>query len=145
LGTVPVLAAILSTAFIAAVSAIPQPVDFWAMGGALAGGVAAITEARSKARSWKDTAGVFLVCWCVGSFGPAIAYALALHFGIIGAALDARITWHWWAAAGLLFAGKGWAIYRVAGQWIQRAVEKRRCAKCAFPPIRGATRRPPRE
>lgn len=145
LGTVPVLAALIFTGFIAASSAVPQPVDFWAMGGAFAGSLWAIMEGRGKALGIGRTFAMFLVSWCVGVFGPAIAYALARHFGVISDALDARITWHWWAAAGLLWSMKGLLIAKVTIKWGLAWAEKRRCRRCAFPPLRQGSKRPPHQ
>jgi hypothetical protein len=71
----------------------------------------ALLEARTKGRSLRDTARVFLGSCTVGMFAPGIAYGIMRYWlkWIPDEAVP-FITWHYWAGAGLLASLFGWGL-----------------------------------
>ena len=95
----------------------PGPQDAWSVLGAMIASVIVIhKEARGgKLFLWKSpTLSSFLASAAIGSVGPGFVIYSILPFFSKGMAEEAsaHITWHGWAASGLVLGLSGWGIVR---------------------------------
>lgn len=123
--SIPVVATFVWTYVLAIVARQPEIGDLYAIVGAGMGSICVLVEARARARSLYETLSAFIGSGAVGSFGPAIVYALLRWKGILSDDFEKIVTWHFWSAAGFVAAMNGWLVIHQVNKRVRKWLDDR--------------------